>query len=91
MEDQLAASQRAWLASIERFSQLIEKDLEEARARSKEGAEVRELEELQLKILRLWKRQIARTRGESGSIVKTRWIKRGPEEPRDSSVDSNLS
>jgi hypothetical protein len=88
MESEAEESREAWLKAVERFSKILEEQLEQARARpDSDEEEIRDIEQTQLKLLTLWKRQIPRARESSKAEGKTRWIRREPEKtPQESSV-----
>lgn len=84
MEVELSASRRAYLLSIERFSRIIQEHLEQARTRRDGDEEVQELEQIQLKIMALWKKSIGNIpKGLSGLGAEGHWLQRKPmENPR---------
>jgi hypothetical protein len=88
MESEAEESREAWLKAVERFSKILEEQLEQARARPDSEEEIRDIEQMQLKLLTLWRKQIPRTRESSKAEGKTPWIRREPEKtPQESSVD----
>jgi hypothetical protein len=88
MESEAEESREAWLKAVERFSKILEEQLEQARARpDSDEEEIRDLLQIQLKLLTLWKKQIPSSRESSKAEGKTRWIRREPEKtPQESSV-----
>jgi hypothetical protein len=88
MESEAKESREAWLKAVERFSKILEEQLEQARARpDSDEEEIRYLLQIQLKLLTLWKKQIPNARESSKVEEKTRWIRRVPETaPQESSV-----
>jgi hypothetical protein len=80
--------ERPWLKAVERFSKILEEQLEQARARpDSDEDEIRDLLQIQLKLLTLWKKQIPSARESSKAEGKTRWISRESEKtPQESSV-----
>jgi hypothetical protein len=88
MESEAEESREAWLKAVERFSKILEEQFEQARARPDSDEEIRDIEQIQLKLLTLWRKQVPRTREISKAEGKTRWIRREPEKtPQESSVD----
>jgi hypothetical protein len=88
MDGEAEDSREAWLKAVERFSKILEEQLEQARARPDSGEEIRDIEQIQLKLLTLWRKQVRRPRETSKAEGKTRWIRREFEKaPQESSVD----
>jgi hypothetical protein len=88
MESEAEESRDVWLRAVERFSKILEEQLEQERARPDSDEEgIRNIEQTQLKLLTLWRRQLPRPREISKAESKTRWIRREPETtPQESSV-----
>ncbi|GEM_PF-3695631 len=88
MESEAEKSQDAWLKVVERFSKILGEQLEQERARPDSDEEaIRDIEQTQLKLLTLWRKQLPRPRESSKAESKTRWIRREPETtPQQSSV-----
>jgi hypothetical protein len=54
MESEAKESREAWLKAVERFSKILEEQLEQARARpDSDEEEIRDIERIQLKLLTL--------------------------------------
>jgi hypothetical protein len=87
MESEAEESREVWLRAVERFSKILEEQLEQERARpDSDEEEIRHIEQTQLKLLTLWRKQIP-ARESSKAESKTRWIRREPETtPQESSV-----
>ncbi len=67
--------------SIERFSKIIQEQIDQASAKPDRAEEVQELLQIQLKILTLWKKSIGRVPKDLSSPgAKTHWLQRKPME-----------
>ena len=89
MESEEQDGREVWLKAVERFSKVLEEQLERDRKRPDvDEDEIVDLLQIHLKLLTLWERQIPNRKEGSKAESKTRWIKReSGQTPQEPSVD----